>query len=113
MAGFAMCPEAREYADPDDRRYHAQAIACPRCGPTLTLLDPQRTPLPGHPLDAAAALLARGDILAILFGLGGFHLACDATSPAAVALSARASAATPQPFAVMVATRTRRSGSPC
>ena len=40
MASFAMCPECRaEYEDPADRRFHAQPIACPRCGPTLQLLD--------------------------------------------------------------------------
>ena len=40
MAGFAMCAECRaEYDNPADRRFHAQPIACPRCGPTLQLLD--------------------------------------------------------------------------
>ena len=37
---FALCPDcAAEYADPADRRFHAQPIACPRCGPALELLD--------------------------------------------------------------------------
>ena len=42
MAGFAMCPECQaEYDNPADRRFHAQPIACPRCGPALQLLDPE------------------------------------------------------------------------
>ena len=42
MAGFAMCAACQaEYDDPADRRFHAQPIACPRCGPTLQLLDRQ------------------------------------------------------------------------
>ena len=45
MAGFAMCADCeREYADPDDRRYHAQPICCPVCGPVLSLLDGSRAP---------------------------------------------------------------------
>ena len=39
MAGFAMCADcAREYADPTDRRFHAQPVCCPACGPTLSLV---------------------------------------------------------------------------
>src|SRR5208337_4815884 len=38
MVDFAPCPDCqREYADPADRRFHAQNIACPRCGPRIWL----------------------------------------------------------------------------
>ncbi len=80
MAGFALCPAcAAEYADPADRRYHAQPIACPHCGPVCSLRDGAGAALASGAgaIDAAAALLRQGRILAIK-GLGGFHLACDA-----------------------------------
>ena len=38
MAGFPMCPDCRaEYEDPLNRRFHAQPIACPVCGPKLRI----------------------------------------------------------------------------
>jgi hydrogenase maturation protein HypF len=82
MAGFAMCgPCAAEYADPADRRFHAQPVCCPACGPRLRLAGPDGQNLPGEPIAAAAALLRDGAVLAVK-GLGGFHLAVDAASGA-------------------------------
>jgi len=73
MAAFAMCPVCEgEYGDPSDRRYHAEAICCPDCGPRLTM-----------PVEEAAGRLLGGAIVAIK-GLGGYHLACDATNEDAV-----------------------------
>ncbi|MCA9675477.1 MAG: carbamoyltransferase HypF, partial [Myxococcales bacterium] len=85
MAPFTMCPACqREYDDPDDRRFHAQPDACPVCGPRLALWGPDGTPLAAaDPLAAAAARLIAGEIVAVK-GLGGFHLACDATRAASV-----------------------------
>jgi hydrogenase maturation protein HypF len=107
MAAFPMCPAcADEYADPADRRYHAQPVACPACGPRLAL-----TPAPGtraegardgRALAEARKLLARGAILAVK-GLGGYHLACDATDSGAVAALRRRKARGRKPFAVMCA----------
>lgn len=102
MAHFPMCPECdTEYATETDRRYHAQAIACPRCGPRLSLLTSTRAALPGDPLEAAAALLRAGRILAIQ-ALGGFHLACDATSSEATQRLRERKHRDAKPFAVMV-----------
>ena len=102
MAGFEMCRRCRaEYTNPADRRFHAEPIACPACGPRLELLDAADRRLDGDPIDGAAAALAAGRIVAVK-GLGGFHLACDAGNPAAVAELRRRKHRDEKPFAVMI-----------
>jgi hydrogenase maturation protein HypF len=97
MRAFAMCDRCRaEYDDPADRRFHAQPIACPDCGPRLQFVGPGE----GDPLEAAARLLLDGGILA-LKGIGGFHLACDATNETAVAELRRRKRRPHKPFALM------------
>ncbi|MBM2613963.1 carbamoyltransferase HypF [Actinoplanes sp. LDG1-06] len=103
MAGFPMCAACRaEYSDPADRRFHAQPIACPACGPRLSLVDAAGATLDGDPIGAARELLAAGRIVAVK-GLGGYHLACDARNPAAVARLRRRKQRGGKPFAVMAA----------
>jgi len=103
MAPFVMCPACqREYDDPHDRRFHAQPNACPDCGPKLALWSSRGEPLAGDPIAEAAARLVAGDIVAIK-GLGGFHLACDATSDTALATLRARKLRDEKPFAVMVA----------
>jgi len=102
MADFAMCEACRrEYEDPANRRFHAQPNACPECGPRLTLVDPTGRPLSGDPLLETRRLLAAGGIVAIK-GVGGFHLACDATSDAAVGRLRERKGREAKPLAVMV-----------
>ncbi|HUL59817.1 MAG TPA: carbamoyltransferase HypF [Anaeromyxobacteraceae bacterium] len=104
MAGFRMCADcAREYQDPLDRRFHAQPNACPACGPRLSLLDAAGAPVASDdPLrDTAAAL--RAGLIAAVKGIGGYHLACDATSTAAVAALRARKRRDEKPLAVMVA----------
>ena len=85
MRSFDLCPTCKgEYENPADRRFHAQPVACHACGPrawiehlgggavsheSFSMLDD---------VDAAGGMLMMGHILAIK-GIGGFHLACDAT----------------------------------
>ena len=100
MRDFPLCDRClREYRDPLDRRYHAQTIACPACGPRLFYLEGGRK-LPGDPIELAAAALKGGRIVAIK-GIGGTHLACDATREEAVAELRRRLGRPGQPFAVM------------
>jgi hydrogenase maturation protein HypF len=102
MAPFRLCGEcAREYADPEDRRFHAEPTACPRCGPQLRALDGEGRELEADPLAEAACVLIKGGIVA-LKGIGGFHLACDATSALAVQKLRARKHREEKPFAVMV-----------
>lgn len=118
MNCFPMCPEcAAEYADPLDRRFHAQPDACFDCGPHIMWREAS---VGGEPDEAAALpavgttretsdaiidrcveLLAGGGIVAIK-GLGGFHLACDASNEQAVAELRRRKRRSNKPLAVMV-----------
>ena len=104
MAPFEMCPDcAKEYADPLDRRFHAQPVACPTCGPQVWLVDKgTRHAEPQSEIDRARRLLADGKIVAVK-GLGGFHLACDATDDAAVSELRRRKGRVDKPFALMAA----------
>jgi hydrogenase maturation protein HypF len=103
MAGFTLCPAcAREYGDPLDRRFHAQPNACPVCGPRVTLRDRTGALVAAaDPIAAAGAALARGELAAVK-GIGGYHLACDATSEAAVATLRARKRREEKPLAVMV-----------
>lgn len=118
MDRFPMCPEcAAEYANPLDRRFHAQPDACFDCGPHITWREASVGDEPGEAaaslavgttretsdaiIDRCVELLANGGIVAIK-GLGGFHLACDASNEQAVAELRRRKRRSNKPLAVMV-----------
>lgn len=102
MSDFTMCAACRtEYEDPEDRRFHAQPNACAACGPKLVLVDAHGWPLAGDPLAETRRLLAAGRIVAIK-GIGGFHLACDATDEAAVRRLRERKGREAKPLALMV-----------
>jgi len=96
MRDFPMCADCEsEYTEPHDRRYHAETIACAACGPRLTFDGAA-----DEPIDRAAAALLSSEIVAIK-GIGGTHIACDATD-AGVVSSLRERLGRPgQPFALM------------
>lgn len=112
MRAFPMCAAcAAEYRDPASRRFHAQTIACPECGPRLWFAPgggavPEQagtaTILAGAALDAARDAIRSGGIVAVK-GVGGFHLACDATNAAAVERLRTRKRRVRKPLAVMVA----------
>ena len=107
MRMFQQCPEClREYRSPESRRYHSETNSCPDCGPRISLA-PGTRPVPpldaADPLRAAARWLLEGAIVAVR-GLGGFHLAVDATYDVAVARLRQRKHRDAKPLAVMVRT---------
>jgi hydrogenase maturation protein HypF len=106
MAVFPMCERCRtEYETPADRRHHAETIACNACGPRVWLASREGTELAegDTAIRDAASLLVEGGVVAIR-GVGGFHLACDATNEAAVKRLRERKHRDAKPLAVMVAT---------
>lgn len=103
MAPFQMCKACRlEYDDPSNRRFHAQPNACPMCGPWLVPVAPNGREIDSpDPIGFAARALRAGLIVAVK-GLGGFHLACDATSSTSVTRLRERKRRDAKPLAVMV-----------
>jgi len=105
MADFVMCDDCRgEYEDPANRRFHAEPNACKVCGPQLRLLGPDGSVRAEREaaLDGAVTALTAGQVVAVK-GLGGYHLAVDASRAEAVAELRRRKARDDKPFAIMVA----------
>ncbi len=81
MACFPLCKKCQEeYTNPLDRRFHAQPTACNTCGVEIWTEDNKKN---FEALKATIEKLHAGKIVAIK-GLGGFHLACDATNIEAI-----------------------------
>jgi hydrogenase maturation protein HypF len=100
---FPPCDRCRsEYADPHDRRFHAQTIACPRCGPQVWCVDQagRLVDRADEAVAAAVAALRAGRIVA-LRGIGGYQLLADASSSSAVEELRRRKHRPFKPFAVL------------
>ena len=105
MRHFPQCPAClREYSDPTDRRFHSETNSCPDCGPRVWMTGPDGEPgASGEAaVQEAAKRLLEGQIVAIR-GLGGYHLACDATDEGAVRRLRERKVREAKPLAVMVA----------
>jgi hydrogenase maturation protein HypF len=107
MSSFEMCTRCnKEYTTPSDRRYHAQPVSCHDCGPSLGIADENGSisyeQMTGREcIEYIANILKSGQIAAIK-GIGGYHLACDASSIAAVDRLRARKHRDDKPFALMV-----------
>lgn len=105
MDGFVLCAACLvEYGDPADRRFHAEPVACPDCGPQLAFERHGEEVIRGTDAVVAAVheSIAAGEVVAVK-GIGGYHLACDASDRRAVALLRERKGRVDKPFALMVA----------
>jgi len=111
MSGFKMCIKCEsEYNNPLNRRFHAEPNACPECGPQIELIGNPKFIVKKHgseksvkgkkAIDETIRLLREGKIIAIK-GIGGFHLACDATNNNAVLTLRSRKYREDKPFAMM------------
>jgi hydrogenase maturation protein HypF len=107
MGAFTQCDAClAEYQDPTDRRYHSETNSCPACGPEtwFTAVDaPGTTSQAEDAIRRAASFLTDGRTVAVR-GLGGFHLAADATDAKAVQRLRRRKRRDTKPLAIMVRT---------
>lgn len=104
MAVFPVCARCEsEYVAAGDRRHHAETVACRACGPRVWLVgrDGVERSAGDDAIRDAADLLCAGRIVAIR-GVGGFHLACDATDDAVVRCLRERKGRDAKPFAIMV-----------
>ncbi len=103
MDDFPLCGDCElEYRDPsNERRFHAQGISCPECGPSLWLEDSRGNRVSSDdPIRKATELIEDGKIVAIK-GIGGYHIACLATDDDVVRKLRERKRRPSKPFALM------------
>ncbi|MGC9020136.1 MAG: carbamoyltransferase HypF [Candidatus Methanodesulfokora sp.] len=102
MRDFPLCNDcSSEYNDPNNlRRFHAEGISCPKCGPILWIEDNQGRIIADSPIDTAAELINSGRIVAVK-GIGGYHIAALATDDEVVSELRRRKNRPQKPFALM------------
>ncbi len=103
MDVFPMCEKCKkEYTDINDRRFHAQPVACNDCGPhySLYIYNKEYNEI-DEIISKFNSLITEGKIIAVK-GLGGYHLACDAFNSEAVTNLRKAKNREGKPFAIMI-----------
>jgi hydrogenase maturation protein HypF len=106
MKAFPVCARcAAEYAASSDRRFHAETVACPECGPRIWFegAEGEERANGEQAILLAATALHMGAVVGVR-GLGGFHLAVDATNDAAIRRLRSRKQRDAKPLAVMVRT---------
>ncbi len=102
MKHFPMCDQCRaEFKDPKSRRFHAQPICCHSCGPDYFLVV-NRKPLYKNreAIRVLSEYLKNGGV-ALVKGIGGYHLVCNAKNEEAVEKVLKLKSRTNKPFAVI------------
>jgi hydrogenase maturation protein HypF len=102
MQEFTMCDFCqKEYKETANRRFHAQTVACPKCGPKAYLTTNKGEPIEiADPIQEAGKLLEEGNIVAIK-GYGGFHVATATTQDKPIMRLREVKHRTQKPFAIM------------
>jgi hydrogenase maturation protein HypF len=101
MDKFKLCRRCEsEYRNPLDRRFRAEPISCPTCGPRLWYVSGGRRLRTEDPMVKAAHDIDRGNVVAVK-GIGGFHLAADATNEDTVRRLRNLKQRHSKPFALM------------
>ena len=103
MRPFEMCSECQqEFRNVTDRRFHAQPVACSRCGPHYELHREGKLISCDINIiaDTVSQCIDNGGTV-LIKGLGGMHLACDAFNKEAVEKLRNLKNRDGKPFAVM------------
>ncbi|MBC7195573.1 MAG: carbamoyltransferase HypF, partial [Caldisericia bacterium] len=103
MKVFKMCEDCfREYKDPMTRRFHAQPNACFKCGPEIWIENLNKEKIIKENIfKEISNYLQNGNII-LIKGIGGFHIAVDATNDEAVLLLRKRKRREAKPFALMM-----------
>ncbi len=102
MSVFQMCDLCQsEYDNPLSRRFHAQPNACRNCGARVWFVGKnEKDVYDEEAILATQKVLTENGIVAVK-GIGGFHLACDARSDAALQILRERKGRVDKPFAMM------------
>jgi len=103
MHSFIMCADCQqEYDSIHDRRFHAQPTACSLCGPHYELFEKGKkvSDRIDVVIDHVTCCMENGGV-ALIKGLGGMHLACDAFNETAVEKLRNIKKRDGKPFAIL------------
>lgn len=102
MRDFKMCTNCfSEYNDILNRRFHAQPVACNKCGPTYTFMDSEKKLSEFEEILKELSKRIDGGKTVAVKGLGGYHLMCNALNNSAVSELREKKHRDAKPFAVM------------